>query len=214
MKKKRREQDLMRKIDRQMDLNFQFSDISDRIDTQQYAKPRAVVYPRHTYLRPATAMLAICLMLVTAMVGAGGWMIANRAEPPLPPVEGTHGSDTGESSVTQPSQGETSSEGTVQPTDAVSLYWQGEVYERTEVTVDHRLIEGCLGQIILMEGEADTTTHGGMIIGENLPDRLAGGKYFFCIDGYASDAYIAVQEDDQFILYKVAEAELPVELES
>lgn len=181
---------LFEQIERKGDLDFDYADVKTRINVLQYEK-NSVVKAHKYRLRPQTLVVACSLLFAITACGFGGFMMSRQGI--VTPPETTVNEETVPSPESQPAQKLPN----LYPEDV--LLWQGEVYIRTDLTVDAGDVGNQLGQII---SEADSGSQ------QNLRDNpqvaiaehLEDGTPFHQITN--EENYIAVFTEDGYVIYQ------------
>ena len=181
---------LFEQIDKKGDLGFDYTDIKDRVNILQYEKKSAVKAPPYR-LRPQVLTVACSLILVTAALGFGGFMMSQRGSVTEPDTT------TYEESIPVTESQPAHQPVIFYPEDV--LLWQGDVYIRTSQVVVAEAVGEQLGQIV------SETASGSPHMGRDDPhiaisDHLADGTPFHQVSG--KENYIAVSCEEGYIIYQ------------
>ena len=191
--KKNRKQDqafLYEQINKAGDLGFDYADIKNRVNVLPYEQESAPQAPRYR-LRPQALAVACSLLLVTAAVSFGGFMMSRRGavtEPDTTVSGETVHDPEGQSPHKLPA---------LFPDDV--LLWQGDVYIRTDLTVKEDAVGDQLGQVV-SEGAPGSQQN----IRDNpqaaIAEHLEDGTPFHQVTD--DENYIAVFSEDNYVIYQ------------
>lgn len=192
--KKNKKQDqafLFEQIQKTGDLDFDYADISHRINTLQYEKAKSPGLTRRS-LRPQALAIVCSLLLVTTALGFGGFMMSRRGAVAEPDT-----TVSGETILIPESQPPVQ-EPVLFPEDR--LIWQDDIYVRTSLILGEGDVGTRLGETISSETDSGSQQN----IRDNpqaaLAEHLEDGTPFHQVIDEKN--YIAVYSEDGYVIYQ------------
>lgn len=191
MKKKQKQDQafLFEQIHQKGDLGFDYTDVKSRINVLQYEKSPVIKSQRKS-IRPQVPVVACSLLLVTATIGFGGFMMSRREAVTEP--DSTVESETISEPESSPHQFPT-----LYPEDV--LLWQGEAYIRTDLAIPKNAVGERLGQVTSKtdsENQHNIRDNPQVAIAEHLED----GTPFHQVKD--AEDHIAVFIEGGYIIYQ------------